>query len=84
MGQFALPHAQPGYWSPARNTSRKTGDTALYTSSFLICGAFVEGINCPGGCGVDDIHCPVGGSSAGCAEGYAGIAWYATSWAVFF
>ena len=75
-GQFALPHAQQGYWSPARNTSRKTGDTAVYTSSFLICAAFVGGLNCPGGCGAsDDIHCPVGGSSARCAEGYAGTAW---------
>ena len=65
-GQFELPYARQGYWSPQRNTSRHPEDSAVYNSSFLDCKAFVS--NCLGGAA----HT----ISARCEEGYTGTAWY--------
>jgi hypothetical protein len=65
-GQFELPYARKGYWSPHRNTSRHPEDDAVYNSSFLECKAFVS--NCPGGAAHK--------ISARCEEGYTGTAWY--------
>jgi hypothetical protein len=68
-GELELPHARNGYWSPPRNTSRTMENAVVYESSFLVCGAFTNGINCLGGSARE--------ISAACEKGYDGDAWYA-------